>query len=643
MGAIGTVLAVVLLAVAAATVGVFVMIPLIRLVGRLVSHVMRTLVAFLADVLRFIGSVVVIPVFMLLTVISIVFGRWSATGHYGRAVSTEMRSAGLSLYRIAIGHPLRLIGLGLMMDGVEKRLPEVVAAAPGRDKPKGRKNQFEGYTIVGSLAGGGSGAKLYIAEPDDLKLAGFERRGIHNARQVVIKAFSLNEGSSLPQIIRESRALDAAKRLGLVLEHDLTNDRFFYVMRYVPGEALSLITQRAHADSGIDGLNDKNLRRLLGYAQDLMDTLSVYHMGGLWHKDVKPDNIVVDSSGAHLVDLGLITPLSSAMTLTTHGTEYFRDPELVRMALRGVKVNEVDGAKFDIYATGAVLYSMIENSFPAHSGLSQITHRCPESIRWIIRRAMTDYDKRYNSMDEMIADLQFAMASDDLFAVKPAQLPSMNGKSPEQIRPDMNEDDAFLAAAAARSPVPPSHAPASAAEQGRKPGRQRPRMRVTNWWTGRYVVEGTPENPQPVAAQQAPDVSRPMSHGAAAPVHRLSAKEQVKSARARAHERQVRARGRMASHRSGRIPRSPAGPGVNAGAMLAVAVVAGAIAVPLGLALWNTPVSRGAAMQPSPPAPPAQASASIETMPVMEALPASVSVGHPRGTAVVLSTYSQPV
>ena len=31
-----------------------------------------------------------------------------------------------------------------------------------------------------------------------------------------------------------------------------------------------------------------------------------------------------------LVDLGLITPLASAMTLTTHGTEYFRDPELVR-------------------------------------------------------------------------------------------------------------------------------------------------------------------------------------------------------------------------------------------------------------------------------------------------------------------------
>src|SRR5690606_13981732 len=311
-----------LMAVAAAIIFVFILIPVLKLIGKVLGHIGKTLVDLVADALRFVGSVLVIPLFMLLTVGSVVVGRWSATGHYGRAVSGEIKSAGLNLYRVAIGHPLRLIGLGLVIDGFEKRLPEVVAAAPGRDKPKGRKNQFEGFTIVGSLAGGGSGARLYIAEPDDLKLAAFERRGISDAQQVVIKAFHLNEGSSLPQIIRESRALDAAKRLGLVLEHDLTDERFYYVMRYVPGDQLTLVAQRAHADSGAHGLNDKQLRKLLGHGRDLFSTLSLYHSGGLWHKDVKPDNVVVDETGAHLVDLGLITPLRSAMTLTTHGTEY---------------------------------------------------------------------------------------------------------------------------------------------------------------------------------------------------------------------------------------------------------------------------------------------------------------------------------
>ena len=53
------------------------------------------------------------------------------------------------------------------------------------------------------------------------------RMGRGELKQVVIKSFSMNDGSSLPQIVRESRSLDAAKKLGLVLDHDLTPDRFF--------------------------------------------------------------------------------------------------------------------------------------------------------------------------------------------------------------------------------------------------------------------------------------------------------------------------------------------------------------------------------------------------------------------------------
>ena len=39
--------------------------------------------------------------------------------------------------------------------------------------------------------------------------------------RVVIKCFALSEGSSLPQMLRESRALECAKQLGLVYEHEI--------------------------------------------------------------------------------------------------------------------------------------------------------------------------------------------------------------------------------------------------------------------------------------------------------------------------------------------------------------------------------------------------------------------------------------
>src|SRR5690606_11538154 len=148
--------------------------------------------------------------------------------------------------------------------------------------------------------------------------------------KVVIKAFALTDGSSLPQIARESRALEAAKQLGLVLDHGMDDHRFYYVMPYHDGDHLSIVARQLHGESDTDGLGKRELAMAMGYIEDLLLTLREYHRAGLWHKDVKPENIIVHDGRAHFVDLGLVTPLRSAMTLTTHGTEYFRDPEMVR-------------------------------------------------------------------------------------------------------------------------------------------------------------------------------------------------------------------------------------------------------------------------------------------------------------------------
>jgi hypothetical protein len=181
--------------------------------------------------------------------------------------------------------------------------------------------------------------------------------------------------------------------------------------------------------------------------RDLLETIAMYHRGGLWHKDIKPSNLIVSGDRVHLVDLGLVTPLASAMTLTTHGTEYFRDPELVRLAMKGVKVHEVDGVKFDVYSAGAVLYSMVENSFPAHGSLSRISKTCPPALQWIIRRAMADLSTRYASAAEMGRDLARLLASGDPASVRPADLPSVFGApfdGPESAPPTRSMREASL-------------------------------------------------------------------------------------------------------------------------------------------------------------------------------------------------------
>ncbi|MGP1347180.1 MAG: protein kinase domain-containing protein [Phycisphaerales bacterium] len=490
------------------TKGLFWLITAVfKAIGAVIVHFFRFIYGMIADALRFVGAVITALVFVPLVLANIVIGRWSASRHFGAALQDEIRTAGGCVYRIAIGHPARFLLLHSVTEGIEKRIPEALANAPGSDKPKSARSKFDGYTIVGSLAGGGSGAKLYIADPSPEKAAAFARNGAIEVDQVVIKSFSVHEGSSLPQIVRESRSLEAARKLGLVLDHELNDERFFYVMPYVPGDSLTVVANRLHGASGPTGLEGRRLRDAIGFVADLVHTLDRYHRGGLWHKDVKPDNIIVSSDArAHLVDLGLVTPLRSAMTLTTHGTEYFRDPEMVRMALRGAKVHEIDGGKVDVYGAGAVLYSVIENSFPAHGELSRLTKRCPEALRWVIRRSMAAMNKRYDTAADMLADLRAIQNAQDPFLLKPKDLPSMSGRSLEETTGFAGYDDkrdhaihtphtphpapaAAPAAvhAAAHSPAPRHpHAP-HAPTPGPAPHPGAPiRIRLKNWWSGAF-------------------------------------------------------------------------------------------------------------------------------------------------------------
>lgn len=600
----------------AALLVIFVLVPVLRFVFGLVSRLGRFVGATVTDVLRLVGIVVTGGVFSLLSVGNVLIGRWSRAQHFGRAVQGELTALTACLYRLLLGHPVRLLGMTALTEGLEQRLPRamdyappgthqaVTNEAPGGHVANARSNQFPGYQILGTLPGGGSGSRLYVARPDAIKHASFERQGLARVGDVVIKAFSLSGGSPLSQIVREGRALEAAKKLGLVLEHELTNERFYYVMRYVPGDSLALVTQRLHAAAGPAGLKGESLVQGVGLVADLLAALEAYHRSGLWHKDVKPDNIIVASGRAHLVDFGLVTPLRSSLTLTTHGTEYFRDPEMVRLALKGVKVHEVDGAKFDIYAAGAVLYSVIEDAFPAHGGLSLIAKHCPEALRWIVRRAMTEYDKRYASAGAMLADLTAvleAARAGRAEAMKPAELPSVR----EQDRLDelaergavgaVGAVGAGVAGVVGGMPPPPPFGVYGGTPDGRsafaKMGSPADTLEPAFAGAGEIgegVVGGAGgggggviDRAEPVrlATARTPagvggGLGGGVRHGA---VHRRSAADQLASARARAAAMRERASTRLTARRAHFDSK-----GINAGVWVSAVVVAAGLFVVFG-------------------------------------------------------------
>ncbi|MEY3143418.1 MAG: hypothetical protein RLY21_1911 [Planctomycetota bacterium] len=451
------------------------------LTAALLKHVGVTLSRFLTDLVRFVGGAIVAIVLLPVALGRLVVLRPSSALEALKASGHESVVALKSLGCAVALRPLELLGLSALVGHVGTRMR---VALGDENEKRNSPAEFPGYTVLRELARGGSGARLFVAEPDartrrKLKLpSGF----------VVIKSFDFDEGTHAAEMLREGRSLDAARKLGLVLDHEASERRFHYVMRYYEGMDLGRFVRSMHEAAGGDGAGGEGLDRerlvlIASLVRDIVATLRDWHDAGLWHKDIKPENAIVHEGRATLVDLGLVTPLASHMTLTTHGTEYFRDPELVRQALRGARVSEVDAARFDLYGAGAVLYFALEGTFPAHGVLSSFKKKSPACLQWIARRAMADFDRRYRDAEEMLADLDRALLGCDPAAVRPADLPSMGGGG-EMEKP--SEEAAFLAQTLRKDTAPLRTGPAT-----RPPDAallERPRVKVTNWWTGAYAV-----------------------------------------------------------------------------------------------------------------------------------------------------------
>lgn len=426
----------VILIVLGALIAVGIVVPFIIFgIGffvRLIGRTFACIGGVIGDVCCAVGNVVAAPFSLGTALVNLLFGRMERADRAARMFQERLVWLCRRVWSAAVQRPLRVVGIQ-----VPPRMPRVVVTVPPPPPFPGQKappapgaapwpdpavalGTFPGYQVESRLPTGGSGAKLYVAQPDQATRARLPGR----PERVVIKSFAIGEGSTVPQIVRENRALDAARSLGLVLEHRLEPHRFWYAMPHYPGQSLGTLATQKYRAAGA-AMPQDGVRELVGYVADVVASLRDYHQGGLWHKDVKPDNIIVANGRAHLIDIGLITPLASTFTLTTHGTEYFRDPEMVRQALRGAKVNEVDGSRFDVYSAGAVLYSVLENTFPAHGALSAFERPSPEALRWIVRRSMAEYGKRYASAAHMLADLRWVLAAPNMDAVRPAELPSM--------------------------------------------------------------------------------------------------------------------------------------------------------------------------------------------------------------------------
>jgi len=173
--------------------------------------------------------------------------------------------------------------------------------------------------------------------------------------------------------------------------------------------------------------------RTLKFARQLLDALDAAHAEGVVHRDLKPQNILVDrSEQIYVSDFGLAKSLHASTAGMTRAGEYLGTPRY--MAPEQVEGKPVDH-RTDLYAVGLILYEMLTGDVPftADSTLAMMYQRVKEKpknpkavvpelpdylVRVILRCLETDPAARYQSAREVLVDLRAERATSAARTVK---------------------------------------------------------------------------------------------------------------------------------------------------------------------------------------------------------------------------------
>ncbi|MDU0291422.1 serine/threonine-protein kinase [Saccharothrix longispora] len=147
------------------------------------------------------------------------------------------------------------------------------------------------------------------------------------ARTVAVKLAHAPDNDTEQRMVREARALAAVRHPNCVRVFDIVQDPdgLAIIMEYIDGQPLSDVVLK----SGL--LADTLAARLW---VNMADALVAAHEQGVLHRDVKPSNVIVDTSGtAHLIDFGIARSKGDSTLTATGmmvGTPDFLAPETAR-------------------------------------------------------------------------------------------------------------------------------------------------------------------------------------------------------------------------------------------------------------------------------------------------------------------------
>jgi Protein kinase domain len=262
---------------------------------------------------------------------------------------------------------------GLLELGLDTDMPEAEALAAALP-------QYDGFTKIGM---GGMGVV-------------WRARQIQLDRTVAIKLLRPElaaDPSFAERFAREARALARLQHPNIVAVYDYGQalGLFYLVMEHIDGTDL-----RALLDGELTAV------QALAIVPQLCDALQYAHEEGVIHRDVKPENILVDRRGrVRIADFGLAKLHDTHASRATSsgrvlGTAHYMAPEQID------RPGEVDH-RADIFALGVVIYEMLTGKLPI-GRFQPPSHLCALDVRLdevVLRTLEHDRELRFQQVSEV--------------------------------------------------------------------------------------------------------------------------------------------------------------------------------------------------------------------------------------------------
>lgn len=242
-------------------------------------------------------------------------------------------------------------------------------------------------------------------------------------RKVAIKTFKIdaNDEGAVKRFNREAKAVTSLSHPNIVSIYDVENEGDFYylILEYVEGMTLK--------DYMI-----KNPRipieTIVHIAKQIAAGLSHAHQNGIIHRDIKPQNILMDDNlTCKITDFGIARAYGDTTLTQTNqmlGTVYYLSPEQAR--------GNVATAQSDIYSLGILIFEMITGQIPFKGEsavaialkhlqeelpeIDKYREKVPQSVKNIVLQAtMKNPNERYISSKELFNDLSTVLNPERLY------------------------------------------------------------------------------------------------------------------------------------------------------------------------------------------------------------------------------------